>query len=257
MVILFAWLLVAHAEEPRGVEEVIVYAQRELEEARRQVEEKILEAGYDRVIERNGRTIYRHERPYMGQLVVDDDGWVVFQRQPVRIDPPDLGKKENSALSWAGCLLWPTACVRVGGQVVSKQKLNSYERRVIEHVQADVEAWNARISDVAIKEKVAQLPEQLDALWEDGRPLQGNTTLATHAERRRALLEFWGSRTDTPWGEEIRAAVEAFCRGVVQHSDHPFTQDEIDAFNARSRAARAFTLDRVEADRPLARPVAP
>lgn len=255
--ILLVWLAAASAEEPRTAEEIVVHAQRELEEARRQVEEKLEEAGYDRVIERDGKTIYRHADVFKGQVVVDDDGWVRFERQPIRLDPPDLGKRENTVGDWMGCLLWPTACIKTGGQVISKSKLNHYERRVFDHVQGDIEAWNARIADVATTRKVAELPARLEALWEHGEPLQGDGHVATHAERRRAILEYWGSRTDTPWGEEVREAVEAFCRGVVQRSEHPFTEAEIAAFNATSRAARPFTLERRSEGGPLARPVTP
>lgn len=252
--ILLAWLAVAWAEEPRTSEEIVVHAQRELEAARREITEKLQEAGYTRVIERDGKTIYRHPQPFKGQVVVDDDGWVEFERQPIRLDPPDLGKRENTVGDWMGCLLWPTACIKTGGQIVSRSKLGHYERRVIEHVQGDVETWNARIADMATTRKVAELPARLEALWEHGQPLQGEGHLATPAQRRQAILEYWGSRTDTPWGEEIRAAVEAFCRGVVQRSEHPFTEAEIEAFNARSRAARPFSLQRPSDDGPLARP---
>ena len=64
------------------------------------------------------------------------------------------------------------------------------------------------------------------------------------AERRAALLDFWDSRTDTEWGEVIRGGVESFCRGVVQHSDTPFTPEEIAAFNKPNRASRPFRLER-------------
>ncbi|MEZ4241152.1 MAG: hypothetical protein R3F59_34330 [Myxococcota bacterium] len=37
------------------------------------------------------------------------------------------------------------------------------------------------------------------------------------------------------WGDTVRAAVEAFCRGEVQHSDHPFTAAEIAAFEAEAQ----------------------
>src|SRR5690606_39002967 len=112
LVILLVWLAAASAEEPRTAEAIVVPAQRELEEARRQVEEKLEEAGYDRVIERDGKTIYRHADVFKGQVVVDDDGWVRFERQPIRLDPPDLGKRENTVGDWMGCLLWPTACIK-------------------------------------------------------------------------------------------------------------------------------------------------
>ena len=70
------------------------------------------------------------------------------------------------------------------------------------------------------------------------------TPSPANRSRRAALMAYWGSRTDTAWGERVRQAVEAFCRGVVQHSEHPFTDEEIAAFNAGRPDSPPFDLER-------------
>ena len=55
----------------------------------------------------------------------------------------------------------------------------------------------------------------------------------TYAERREALYSFWQSRTDTPHGEAVRQAVEAFVRGVVQGSEHPYPMAEVNWFSSK------------------------
>lgn len=236
------WLAVAVAQQTS--EEVIVYGEVRVEQARRKVEQELAEAGYVEKIERDGKTVYRHPRTYMGQMVVDEDGWVVFERQPVQVVAPALPfAEENSAVAWMGCLFWAPACVRAGGQLVGKRKFRGYEHRVVGRVHDDVEDWSDRIADLAIERKLEVLPAQLEALWADGVPLEpDDPPLPTPEARRQALLAFWGSRTDTVWGEQMRDAVEAFCRAVVQRSDHPFTASELAAFNASSTASRAFSL---------------
>jgi hypothetical protein len=95
---------------------------------------------------------------------------------------------------------------------------------------------------------VLELPDRLEALWEEGVPLEGSRTPATHARRREALLAYWDSRTCTEWGDRVREAVEAFMRGVVQHSEHPFTEEEVRALNDERRCARPLVLTRVQGD---------
>lgn len=242
--ILLALLASARAEEPSTSEEVIVYGEIMIERARQKVEQGLEEAGYVDKIEKNGKTIYRHPAAYMGQMVVDDDGWVVFERQPVQMVAPGLPfADENSAVAWMGCVFYAPACLRTGGQLVGKRKFRGYERRVVGRVHEDVADWGDRIADLAVDQKVEGLPARLEALWAAGVPLDDDgATLETPTERRQALLAFWASRTESAWGEEVREAVEAFCRGVVQQSDDPFPRWEIDAFNGTSTASRPFSL---------------
>jgi hypothetical protein len=244
-------------------EEVIVYGQLRVEQARQKVVQDLSDLGYSEVIQKDDAIVLRHESTWKGDVWLHDDGWMRIKRQPVQVEAPATpwGKK-NSAGSWMGCILYPFLCVKTSGQTIGTRKFRGVESRTAAAVQADVEEWAARVADLAIDRKAEELPDRLQRLWDDGVPLAvdlerpaeaadpdapeapGWTPIATHEERRAAILTFWGSRTDNEWGETIRQVVESFCRGVIQHSDHPFTDAEIRDFNRVSRAARPFTLDR-------------
>ena len=70
-----------------------------------------------------------------------------------------------------------------------------------------------------------EVPDQLDALWRDGRGLDGEP-VAEPAARRAAILALWSSRTCTAEGRAVRAAVRAYLEYEVQPSAHPVTPAE-------------------------------
>ena len=86
--------------------------------------------------------------------------------------------------------------------------------------------WQDALADRAHAEQLEGLPDRLQRLWDTGVPLEGDGALATHAERRDALYAYWESRTETRWGEDVRALVAGFVRGVVQDSEHPFPLEQ-------------------------------
>src|SRR5262249_36815177 len=139
--------------------------------------------------------------------------------------------KRNSPLAWAGCVIWPYFCVRLSGATYSQRKWRQVEDDSVAALDPKVRTLGDRVADLSTDQTVQSLPDRLTALWEQGRPLApGSPRLETPADRRRALYEYWASRTDTAWGQEVKDAVEAFCRAVVQTSDTPFTEDELRAY---------------------------
>lgn len=231
-------------EEPAVSRTIVVYSREQVEAAREEVIEDLENMGYTRRIEKDGAVVMRHDQPWKGEVWLHDDGWMRIKRQPVRIEAPASAfGPRNSAGSWAGCILLPFRCIRTGGQFVSKRKFIAQETRAAEHVVEQVAAWSDKVADFRVTEKVDALPARMDALWNDGVPLEGEGHLATVDERKLALLSYWESRTDNPWGEAVREAVESFLVGVVQDSETPITPDELMAFNRRSRASRPLVLD--------------
>ena len=237
-------VLVVDSEDSDTAYEVVVYGEHRVQEARREIDHTLRQAGFTIVKERNGRTIYRHENPTGGEVVVhEEEGFMRVKRQPVRVEGVEMPWAErNSPLAWAGCVIWLPACVRPGGQLQSRRRHMSAETEAAQRVQDEVSTWAERIADLAVDRKTAALPERLEALWDDGAPLEGDGVLPDAEARRRALFDFWATRTDTVWGEEVRQAVEAFLRAVVQPSDHPFTEGELAALNADSPAGRPLEL---------------
>ncbi|MCB9675746.1 MAG: hypothetical protein H6737_11550 [Alphaproteobacteria bacterium] len=237
-------------DEEEYSEEVVVYAQLRVEQAREKVIEDLLDLGYTKVIEKGDAIVLRNEATWKGDVWLHDDGWMRIKRQPVQVQAPATpwGKK-NSAGAWAGCVLYPFACVRPGGQLVGTRKFRAVEDRTASAVNPGVSEWSDRVADLAVDTKVDALPDRLQSLWDDGVPMEeGAPTLATVDERKAAILKYWETRTETPWGEAIRQAVEGFVLGEIQGTANEFTDAEIDAFNQRSRAGRPFSLDRRVAD---------
>jgi hypothetical protein len=155
------------------------------------------------------------------------------QRQGVRFGPHKSEWAErNKPLAWLTCL--PYLCTRPGGVFVSQRRFKGYEDRVVRASQSTVHNWNERLADQGLEFRLDTLPEQLQRLWDEGMPLEGDTALSTYVARRAALRLFWQSRTDTPHGKAVRQAVEGFVRGVVQSSAHPFPPDEADWFASKA-----------------------
>ncbi|MEQ1502010.1 MAG: hypothetical protein ABMB14_07250, partial [Myxococcota bacterium] len=212
--------------------EVVVYGELQVAKARQAVVQTLTELGYDaQVIDRGDHVVYRHEEPWHGEVVVYDDGWVQVERQPMRVEGRQMPwAARNSPGAWAGCVVWPWLCIRASGATFGHRKWMGLESRTVDAVAPKVRDFGDRVADLATTRKVDALPDRLIALWDDGRPLDpAAPTLATPADRRRALYTYWVSRTDTEWGHAVQDAVEAFCRAVVQTSDAPFTPAELAA----------------------------
>lgn len=233
-------------------EEITVYAEERVRQARERVVERLDDLGYDHAEQVGDRQVFRHSDPWKGEVVLHDDGWTVVRRQPLRVEGRAMPwTKENTVVAWAGCLIYPWACIRVGGATVSKNKWRAVEGRTVDAMNGQVREWNDRIADLHTGQKIAALPQALEALWAEGQPLavglgevEGGETLTTMAARREALFRYWDSRTETVWGEEVRRTVEGFCRAVVQSSEDPFTEAELERLNRERTALVPFDPER-------------
>ena len=238
---MIGWLvlgLAAMAQEPEVSEEITVEADA-VRRARQAVIRELTTLGYDRVKEKDGYLVLKHDDTWKGKILLHDDGFIEHRRQGIRIvEGP--AKSLPRGTRWLPCILIPTGCVQ-SGLGVSERKLDAEKARTLEAVQPELVDLSERLADAALAETLDLLPARLEALWAEGAPLEREEEpLATMAQRREALLAFWGSRTDTRWGQAVREAVEAFARGVVVPSDTPFTEAELEA--ARARYGRRFPV---------------
>lgn len=228
--------------EPEVSETLVVYGELQVEQARQVIEQDLAALGFtDEVTRLADRTVYRSAAAWEGEVVLFDDGWMQVKRQPLRVEGrPMPWAKLDSPGAWLGCFVWPWLCVRTSGATIGHRKWLGQEGRTVEALHADVETWGDRIADLATDRTVASLGPRLDALWDHGVPLADDgPALRTAAERRAALLEFYATRTDTVWGEQVRDAVGGFCRAVVQHGDDPFTEEELARFAASHPGLRS------------------
>lgn len=224
------------APELEAPEEIVVYGELQVTKARAAVVQQLTDMGYDaEVIDRGNAVVYRHHDPWKGEVVLYDDGWMQVKRQPMYVEGRQMPwARRNTPLAWAGCVLWPWLCVRMGGALYGERKWRQVEDDSVYLLDPKVRNLGDKIADLATGTTVDGLPDRLQLLWDRGIPLTSpsDPLLATPAERRRAIFEYWASRTDTAWGDQVRDAVEAFCMGVVQRSDDPYTPDELATLRA-------------------------
>lgn len=246
LLLLLAWAGAEPAAPPEEVEseEIVVYGEHRIQEARAKVVADLKHLGYRKVVDKGDRLVLKHETSWKGKVVLHDDGYLDLKRQGVKGTMPDTFFKDASPLvGWVPCVVVPTACVKVGGVVVGKRKLEHIENRTLRAVTPSVQDLQDRMADHATDQTVDGLPERLEACWEEGVPLFAvEAPLDTMEARRDHLLAFWASRTDTVWGERVREVVEGFLRGVVQGSEVALDAEGVRAFNEGSHAGRELEL---------------
>jgi hypothetical protein len=219
MLLLLAVAGPALAAEPAS-EEITVYGDPEVEQAREKLIGEIVGLGYDQVREKHGRDVYVHGDNWRGKVVLFDDGRVATRRTGPAVELPKWWEIP-------GCVPKPTNCLKAGAWLVSDRRWAGIERGVVTQTTTAQVELGDRVADAFVRRKIELLPDQLAALWERGEPLRpGDPPLVTMEARRTAILTYWRTRTDTVWGRDVQDAVEGFARAVVMTSDHPFTAEE-------------------------------
>jgi len=230
------------ADEPPG-EEITVYGEAEVKRTRAALEALIVDQGYQEGKQRDGKTIFRPEIPWKPTVVVYDEGFMELKRSPVRWMHPG---KQDRPLNNLWCLPpFTPMCVRIGGQVVAESKLTPQKSKVLDEVHEQSEAWRQAIVDQATWTRVnEEVPTLVQATWDQGQPLEGDgPPLEDQAARRRALLDFWASRSDTREGDMVAQVVADFVVEEVQSSRWPVTAEELADANRAAAGKRVLQLD--------------
>lgn len=219
-------------------EEIVVYGDLIIARTRGELIKDIRRLGYRPGDRKDGKTVFRPEEAWRPTVVIHDDGFVILKRSPVRFEPYIKG---NSNLRYLACIPpFGLMCIRPGGQTVSRAKLGHQEALVAYSIDPEVDDWRQAVVDTRMQGRIeAEIPDLLDAAWQEGAPIERHAApLATAAERRSELLRFWADRSCTPEGDRVRVAVEAFLEFEVNDSDHPLTGPEVLAANAATPCER-------------------
>ncbi|MDG1477960.1 MAG: hypothetical protein P8R54_00145 [Myxococcota bacterium] len=224
-------------------EEIIVFGELEIIRRRADLEADLRDLGYREAKTKDGRTTFRPEVAWHPTVIIDDDGYVLLRRTPVRIEPWVEGRTK---LTWLSCIPpFTPMCVRIGGWIVSNRKLTPKKGYVAGAIDPRVRQWRAAIVSNAMGQRLGvDIPDMLESIWTLGTmPGQEDTEPMSMTERRAALLGFWSGRACTPEGAQARSLVEDFLNYVVQDSPHAATPEEQASASAESYCGLTLTLD--------------
>ncbi len=217
-------------------EELEVQGSQEVLRKRAELYESLVREGYTRRLRKTDRTVFLSEDPWKPRVIVHDDGWIYFRREPPRIHAPGRSfTDQGSPAAYLLCILAPTSCVSIGGWLVSPRKLGAVKADVVDTTREKVRGMNDAVARRELGYRLnTDIPRDLDAIWQ---------RIELSPEDRRVLLfEYWDSRTDTPEGTAAKEAIESFLRGVVQQSGTPFTVEELTLLNTKRYSRRPLDL---------------
>jgi hypothetical protein len=223
-------------------EEMIVFGDLEEQRRRQDLTATLLDLGYRPGRDRNsGRTVYRPEVAWHPSVIIDDDGYAIIRRSPVRFEPWVEGR---SNLKWISCIPpFTVMCVRIGGRVVSERKLRHKKQFVAEGIDPALDVWREVLVANAMGRRLGEdIPDMLEAVWQHGEVPLGDP-LEAYSDRRAAILTFWASRACTPEGAAARELAADFVRYEIQASAHPVPADEQAAAESASLCGDRLGLE--------------
>ena len=88
-------------------------------------------------------------------------------------------------------------CIKLGGQTVSRRRLQAHKERVVQGTQGYAREWRTAVINLAMDNRLGRdIPNMLDAIWSEGHTgEEGGMVLDDYAERRQALMQFWAGRS--------------------------------------------------------------
>ncbi len=208
-------------------------------EARQALTETLQGQGYHRDTQRDGDLIFRHGDAWRPVVVVSPEGHVRTRRRGFVWAPPgaqwdpDRPKAANLACLTPWTLI---SCMSVQGLVTDNRKMQGQRTQVATVVHDDVVQLHTALADEHV---TARLQRDLSRIWHGGEDLLGNP-LPDYAGRRAAIGEMWATRAPTEWGERAQDLIERFTLLEVQSSSFPFTNAELDHWEASVATERSL-----------------
>lgn len=231
---------VVPAADPPFSEEITVFGESALREARWDVILALKRNGWEPVDRPDGRTAFKPPHRWMGRARLESDGRLDFTYPVVRFQRMELsgplpdGDNPHVDRDFGG-----NRMVDVDGNAVgtlpsgnaalwllpSRALLDRAYARVREDVRPELDRYEKIRRDTAIRALVDAIPARLDALWSSGEPLVGSTPIDDLAGRRRAVLAYWATRADTEEGRQATLVIERWIRNTLV-DEHAPTESE-------------------------------
>lgn len=217
----------AEAEAEEAWEELVIYGE-QVWQARAALVAHIESLGYRAVRRSRGRTVYMPPRGkrWKPRIVVDDDGWMSLRSPNITFQGIQIGAVNGLLLGGQEMPGFaPPTGIQIGPRlwITSSRKLQAQETMLTEALSPSLAALRTLIARQAHAERLLVLSDALEATWAGP---------GTAAERRAQLLARWLACADTPEGAETRAMIEAFLEAVVQTSETPLLEAELQAARA-------------------------
>ena len=239
---MIGWWAIAAAQDvsvpeppPPQPYEITVWGDSAVDKARDTIVHEIEALGYRVVRRRDGETVFRPRERWKGRITFLDDGTFTWGRPVVGFTPMPPAvytddpryqslDPDDPMITGAGPTVWI---------LPSRARLETARVEVLDETRDEVDAYLAIKRRTVFEQSLLNLPDRLDALWTTGAPLEPGPPLATPEARRRAVLEFWATRADTPEGDRTSEAVEDWLGAVVETGPAPITPEERAEFSAR------------------------
>ncbi len=253
--ILLLLALAARAQDasvapPEPAYEVTVWGEAAIRDARSRVIRTFEAQGW-RSKDKGDQVVFKGPRVWMGKGHLDKEtGAFTFTRPRVTIAglkgqqlsaSPNLYPNGSTPTEGASMAAQrelgppvPTFALQLG--FPGKRKVEAKQERLFVDVREELSAYGAVIRETRFRERLAELPDRLDALWRDGVPLESGPPIATPDAKRAAILAFWATRSDTPEGEAFTRAVEVWIDATLASA--PITDAEAAAAEAQRSDGR-------------------
>jgi hypothetical protein len=108
----------------------------------------------------------------------------------------------------------------------SRERRYAHIRQVLDASADEVASYRSVVQTIATQSRVGQLPDRLDDLWNDGKPLYGSRRIRNADERRTTILEHWATRAQNTAGQLVCRSIEGWLSETVVYSDNPITEAE-------------------------------
>jgi hypothetical protein len=222
-VIALFWLAVALAQDPDvEPEEVIVYGQLAIDQARDALLREMEGLGWRAVEKPDGRILFKSRESWQGKATFDPSmGSLDFRKPMVGVQAAPAGDPSGRvpppSIPDPGGMPYPAQQSNGAGVFVapSASKVDKVWAAVRAQTNDELQAYQAVVYETALQERLQQVPEQLDALWRQGTPMSPGPVVPEGEARLAAILDFWASRAPTTEGQRICKAVEAWLAAEV------------------------------------------
>ena len=218
----------AEEDEDADVDLVIeVIGEAAVDAARDDVVRTMEDLGWKARRKRGGHVVFRGPEAWMGKAHLYSSGDIHFTTPVLAINGPrETGGNDGVSRGFDNDAQSGTVGISVA-PLPAGRKVRSAQAEIRETVQPLVLEYRKKIQGRHFAVYIGSIPERLDALWENGESFLGAEGTVDGMDARRAeVLEFWGSRLDSPEGRVVSRTVENWIRNVVQNSDHPVTASE-------------------------------